>query len=165
MPWPWSHKPRGDRDVTHIAITSPALSAWSVRDLLAERDALAAQLTKYKDTVDDLSACICGCPIAEHESRAEDGESCGNDNHECLRVFPAVAAMLKALLARLATQEQAALKGRKDADAAVRLLAEALRDLHDAAQSHMDYHDSPAMLRASAALADPRVRRAAERES
>lgn len=40
---------------------------------------------------EDSAACICGCPLDEHETYGEDGESCGNETHECFRVSASVA--------------------------------------------------------------------------
>lgn len=43
------------------------------------------------------AVCLCGCPDSEHESYGEDGESCGHDDHECIRVAPAVLAYVERL--------------------------------------------------------------------
>lgn len=43
------------------------------------------------------AVCLCGCPESEHESYGEDGESCGHDDHECLRVPKAVLAYVERL--------------------------------------------------------------------
>lgn len=43
------------------------------------------------------AVCLCGCPDSEHESYGEDGESCGHDDHECIRVAPAVLAYVNKL--------------------------------------------------------------------
>ena len=42
------------------------------------------------------AVCLCGCPDAEHEAD-ECGESCGHDNHECIRVPKAVLAYVERL--------------------------------------------------------------------
>lgn len=60
-------------------------TAWKMRARAAEA------------TLKELSECACGCPMTQHESYGEDGESCGNDNHDCVRVFPAVALRLRGL--------------------------------------------------------------------
>jgi len=39
---------------------------------------------------EDRCVCLCGCPISEHEGRMEDGEQCEHEDHECIRVAPAV---------------------------------------------------------------------------
>lgn len=41
------------------------------------------------------AVCLCGCPESEHESYGEDGESCGHDDHECIRVAPAVLEIVQ----------------------------------------------------------------------
>lgn len=41
------------------------------------------------------AVCLCGCPASEHESYGEDGESCGVEGHECLRVAPAVLEIVQ----------------------------------------------------------------------
>ena len=42
------------------------------------------------------AVCLCGCPDSEHEAD-ECGESCGHDNHECIRVAKAVLAYVERL--------------------------------------------------------------------
>ena len=42
------------------------------------------------------AVCLCGCPESEHEAD-ECGESCGHDNHECIRVPRAVLAYVERL--------------------------------------------------------------------
>ena len=42
------------------------------------------------------AVCLCGCPDAEHEAD-ECGESCGHDDHECIRVAKAVLAYVERL--------------------------------------------------------------------
>ena len=55
---------------------------------LAEREALLHECN---------AVCLCGCPESEHESYGEDGESCGHDDHECLRVPRSVLAYVETL--------------------------------------------------------------------
>ena len=43
------------------------------------------------------AVCLCGCPDSEHESYGEDGESCGDEEHECIRVPSAVLAYVQDL--------------------------------------------------------------------
>jgi ribosomal protein L37AE/L43A len=43
------------------------------------------------------AVCLCGCPASEHESYGEDGESCADEEHECIRVAPAVLAYVQDL--------------------------------------------------------------------
>lgn len=41
------------------------------------------------------AVCLCGCPDSEHESYGEDGESCADEEHECIRVAPAVLEIVQ----------------------------------------------------------------------
>lgn len=86
---------------------APASSTWvSVR-----ADDLAALLAGRPghDRIGELEAllrecnavCLCGCPDSEHEAD-ECGESCGHDDHECIRVAPAVLAYVDKLRSDLA---------------------------------------------------------------
>lgn len=43
------------------------------------------------------AVCLCGCPESEHESYGEDGESCADEGHECIRVAKAVLAYVERL--------------------------------------------------------------------
>ncbi len=40
------------------------------------------------------AVCLCGCPDSEHEAD-ECGEGCGHDDHECIRVAPAVLEIVQ----------------------------------------------------------------------
>lgn len=42
------------------------------------------------------AVCACLCPVNEHENYGEEGESCENPNHECVRTSHAVANILAA---------------------------------------------------------------------
>ena len=91
---------------------APASSTWvSVRS-----DDLAALLAERPghDRIGELEAllrecnavCLCGCPDEEHESYGEDGESCGHDDHECIRVAPAVLAYVNKLRSALLAEQE-----------------------------------------------------------
>ena len=94
----------------------------NLSEVEAERDAMSGHL-------DDLSVCICGCPMDEHENVDEGAESCGNDDHECFRVYPAVLQIVTALRADLAavTAERDTLLSQRD---------HAIRDCEDAEGAH-----------------------------
>jgi hypothetical protein len=65
-----------------------------------ECDALTAKVLDLEARVaEDNEVCLCGC--ADHEQYGEDGESCGSEGHECLRVCPAVAALFAEMRDRL----------------------------------------------------------------
>ena len=64
----------------------------------AEGDAALALLREQ-------TVCTCGCPMADHENLGEDGMGCGDDSHDCLPTFPAIAKMLTDLRARIAEME------------------------------------------------------------
>ena len=40
------------------------------------------------------AVCACGCPADEHESYGEEGESCANKDHDCVRTSGSVLSML-----------------------------------------------------------------------
>ena len=92
----WDALPSGDVD---------DLAAWDVaREGMARLRALLAsepetkhpghdRIAEFESLLRECNAvCLCGCPDAEHESYGEDGESCGDEEHECVRVAPAVLA-------------------------------------------------------------------------
>lgn len=57
----------------------------------------AEEIARLRAVCDESNAvCACGCPVDEHE-RYEEGESCANPMHECLRTSKAVYSMLYAL--------------------------------------------------------------------
>jgi hypothetical protein len=69
----------------------------------------AARETALRTQVEDLKEqlrqermfCLCGCPASDHESYGEDGESCGDEDHECLLVAPAVRTCFDKLRAQV----------------------------------------------------------------
>lgn len=79
--------------------------AWQMQEAL---EALLAAWPEAKapghDRIAELESllrecnavCLCGCPDSEHEAD-ECGESCGHDDHECIRVAPAVLAYVNGL--------------------------------------------------------------------
>jgi hypothetical protein len=68
-------------------------------------ESLREQLKQAQERIDeDNAVCICGCPPEAHEDGGEDGESCDNEDHQCLRVCVAVrqiVAQQSAEVARL----------------------------------------------------------------
>ena len=58
---------------------------------------LWGRVQDMEETVNDLSECLCGCAIANHESNGEDGESCVYEEHVCIRVFPSVLSEVQRL--------------------------------------------------------------------
>ena len=94
----WDALPSGDVD---------DLAAWDVardgmelfRALLASEPAppAGAEVARLTALLRECNAvCLCGCPDSEHEAD-ECGESCGNDDHECIRVPRAVLAYVERL--------------------------------------------------------------------
>lgn len=73
----WGLRP----DFTTAGVTAPPAGAEVAR--------LTALLRECN------AVCLCGCPESEHESYGEDGESCGHDDHECIRVAPAVLEIVQ----------------------------------------------------------------------
>lgn len=59
---------------------------------IRERDDEIARLTALLRECN--AVCLCECPESEHEAD-ESGESCGNDEHECIRVAPAVLEIVQ----------------------------------------------------------------------
>ena len=68
--------------------------------IVALRDAAPALLdeveTLRQRVNEDNEVCLCGCPPDAHECYEEDGESCENETHTCLRVCRSVAAEFEA---------------------------------------------------------------------
>lgn len=76
-----------------ISVGTVALEALIASEPAPPAGAEVARLT---DLLRECNAvCLCGCPESEHESYGEDGESCGHDDHECLRVAPAVLEIVQ----------------------------------------------------------------------
>src|ERR1017187_5478536 len=49
---------------------------------------------------------LCGCPPEDHESYGEDGESCGHDDHECIRTCRAIQTLYTRRSAALKKAEE-----------------------------------------------------------
>lgn len=78
------------------------------------------------------AVCLCGCPDSEHEAD-ECGESCGHDDHECLRVAPAVLEIVQRY--RVALSDALRAQTTPPPSDAVREAAEVIRTIltaHDA---------------------------------
>ena len=72
-----------------------------LRDELSAQTARAeeaeASLAEREEALRECNAvCLCGCPESEHEAD-ECGESCGHDDHECIRVPRSVLAYVETL--------------------------------------------------------------------
>ena len=65
--------------------------------LTAERDALTTVCHESNEV------CLCGCPLSEHENYGEDGESCADETHQCVRTSKAVRMIVTRAEQRLAT--------------------------------------------------------------
>lgn len=76
-----------------------------VDKLIAER----AEKQLRDELAVERAVCICGCPPGEHESYGDEGETCENESHECIRVAVAVA-QIAANMSRRSLERQA---GRK----------------------------------------------------
>lgn len=68
-----------------------------LHDAIERQSAQIAALTQERDEAreqlaDSAAVCVCGCPVAEHESYGEDGASCDDPAHECFRVSKAAYA-------------------------------------------------------------------------
>jgi hypothetical protein len=66
-------------------------------------DETRIRLTEARRTIERLQAridkdnavCLCGCPASEHEDYGEDGESCSDETHDCIRVAVGVARLFR----------------------------------------------------------------------
>lgn len=78
---------------------------------LREKDEEIARLTG--ELAGDRAVCLCGC--VEHENYGEDGESCENEDHVCIRVALGVRQTAEAAVAtaRRDAIEQAAKRSRE----------------------------------------------------
>jgi len=66
------------------------------RDFVRQVNAIGEKLAEAEERIaEDNAVCICGC--ADHESLGEDGEQCDHEDHECVRVAPAVRDMFAAM--------------------------------------------------------------------
>lgn len=90
------------------------------------------------------AVCLCGCPESEHESYGEDGESCADEGHECIRVAPAVLEIVQRYRVALAGTPAP-----RPAQDAVREAAEradkAMRDVFGGVDQFGDYCGHPVM--------------------
>ncbi len=76
---------------------TPTPSYLDLEQRLAEAEADCDRLTTVCN--ESNAVCACGCANDEHESYGEDGESCGHDDHECVRTSLVVSCMLRDLRA------------------------------------------------------------------
>lgn len=68
----------------------------------ADALALVAEVERLRERVrEDNAVCLCGCPDDAHELDRDDGESCEDESHTCVRVPRAVAEEFAALRGRL----------------------------------------------------------------
>lgn len=85
----------------------------ALRSLLAATSDIEALLRECN------AVCLCGCPAAEHEAVDEGAEQCEHEDHECIRVAPAVLEIVRRLRERLATAERERDEARAERDRAV----------------------------------------------
>lgn len=83
----------------------------------------------------DNAVCLCGCPASEHEMVDEGAEQCEHEDHECLRVAPAVLEIVGCVRLALAAAEQDRDEARTLLDPAV---VDAARALAKNAHGHPD---------------------------
>ena len=87
-----------------------------LRDELSAQTARAeeaeASLAEREEALRECNAvCLCGCPDDDHEAD-ECGESCGHDDHECIRVPRSVLAYVETLRGKPASDEVREAAGR-----------------------------------------------------
>ena len=101
----------GERDLWRDLAAEAQVQLCAAR---RERDEVRAEVERLTgELADERVVCLCGCPDAEHESRLDDGESCGHDDHDCIRVCPAaldVAQRLRTTLESETLRAQGLLK-------------------------------------------------------
>lgn len=81
------------RRLDEYEIVNAANTRLGIRlhDRSVERDALRDEVVRLRERVsEDNAVCLCGCPPDRHEM-VDGSECCGDDEHDCLRVAPAVA--------------------------------------------------------------------------
>ena len=123
-----------DEQLAHAEIvqkeTEEALGWWKDRALKAE-----ARLAAAYQVIDlDNAVCLCGCPLSEHEAVDEGAEQCEHEDHECIRVAPAVLEIVTRRCAHPAPPADAATEAlRKALDAEEDCLCEALYCEHASA--------------------------------
>ena len=127
--------------------SAPGEISLALDALIAEaRRARASDAALRAALAETTGVFLCGCPPEDHESYGEDGESCGHDDHECIRTCRAIqtlytrrsAALKKAeeenerLLKRFREEcDCVRLEQQRDtAEARVAELEKALRELH-----------------------------------
>jgi hypothetical protein len=80
--------------------------------IVATRNALPGLVARIREleemVMEDNAVCVCGCPPEAHEDYGEDGESCENDSHGCLRTSEAAASMLEEMREEIARLQKKA---------------------------------------------------------
>ncbi len=102
-------------DRTH---DSERIIAQDISDAADEIERLRLALAEAHARIAlDNAVCLCGCPASEHEDNGEDGEQCEHEDHECLRVAPAVLEIVGRVRLALAeaTREAETLKTERNA--------------------------------------------------
>jgi hypothetical protein len=76
---------------------------WAIDAAKAVGPERAQLLERVKE---DNAFCLCGCPISDHENYGEDGESCGDGDHECIRTCAAIAGLFAENARKLQEHEE-----------------------------------------------------------
>ena len=89
-----------ERDALQAKLDALAAAPAAEAPVGRSRSALLRRVAELEEMVRvDNAVCLCGC--GEHENLGEDGESCGDDAHFCLRVAPSVLSYVNGLRAAL----------------------------------------------------------------
>ena len=83
----WGHNESDGIEIMRALLAAGPGAKAPGHDRIAELESLLRECN---------AVCLCGCPDAEHEAD-ECGESCGHDDHECIRVAKAVLAYVERL--------------------------------------------------------------------
>lgn len=124
-----------DADPIHDRLIA-ARKAWP-------KGSVANDVLALTEALEELSACVCGCPLADHENYGEDGISCEVEGHECLHCYPAVAQMFKTLTERVAALERRAVAAEEDWQTSVgdlRAAQATVRTLREVVQARCQFH-------------------------
>ena len=99
-----------EADVKRLTVEAQASQRNSDRADASAEKAKGEVVDLMKIVNDDNAVCICGCPQEDHE-QYEEGESCEDETHECLRVSLGVKRIVDKLKLDLEVAEAVARPG------------------------------------------------------
>lgn len=127
----------------------------ALRRLKATVEAKDAEIRRLEvEASIDREVCICGCPVSQHESYDDDGESCGDQSHECVRVCPTALSIAQSLREQLRQQTERAEKAEARVDVQKRASVLVIKS---ATASYQSIEAENAALKAQLAIPCPRI--------